>query len=305
MPAGSGQAPSSLGGGQAPSFGRVVIAGVGLMGGSLGMALRLRGLASRVIGCDPDRSALEEALRLGAIDEPAPLASAARDADLVVLAAPVPAFPHLLTALAGAVPPEAVLTDLGSVKRPVLNAATVLPRPQRFVGGHPVAGKETAGVQSANPTLFQDHAFAVVPPPGADADAVQRVWALAEALGARPLLLDAEEHDRLVAGVSHLPQVAAYALAAAVWDAVAGPLDSPAAARILAGAGYRDTTRLANSPPELWRDLALANREHLLPSLASLRQHLDAMAQALEAEDGEALEVLFRGGRAGRVALTE
>lgn len=296
-------------------FGTVAVIGVGLMGGSLGMALSRRGLASRVLGCDRDPSSLQAAVRLGAVDEGSPLEAAVSEADLVVMAVPVPALPRLFGLIGPHLKQGAVVTDLGSVKRPVLEAAQALPHPEQFVGGHPLAGRERAGVAAADGDLFLGRAWAVVPGPSSRPEAVEMVAHLARAVGADPVLLGPDEHDCLAAEISHLPQLAAYALAAAVARGAAaspGADGSPGTAaagrgmnmaRRLAGPGLRDTTRLAASPAGLWRDLALANRDHLVEGLKRLQSELDEVSRALEAGDGEALEGLFRCAQEARLAL--
>lgn len=291
-------------------FGTVAIVGLGLMGGSLGMALRNRGLAERILGCDSDPAALRDAERLGAVDEVQSLESAVARAGLVVLAAPVPALSGLFGQMRPHLNPDAVVTDLGSVKRPVLEAAAALGRPERFVGGHPLAGREQSGVAAAHGDLFLGRAWAVVPGPSSRADAVETVTRLARAVGADPIILSADEHDRLAADISHLPQLAAYALALAVaagaervgatGSGAPGGLDL---ARRMAGPGLRDTTRLAAGPARLWRDLALLNRDNLADGLQRLQAELAAVTQALEAGDGDALEDLFARARAVRLAL--
>ncbi|MGE5591422.1 MAG: prephenate dehydrogenase [Bacillota bacterium] len=300
-------------------FGTVAIVGLGLMGGSLGMALRERRRARRVLGADADPAALRDAARLGAIDQGGALEAVVSQADLVVLATPVPVLAGLLRQIGPHLRSTAVVTDLGSVKRPVLDAAAALPRPERFVGGHPLAGREHSGVAAAHGDLFLGRAWAVVPGPSslpgavlsgpAQPQAVETVTCLARTVGADPIVLDADEHDRLAAGISHLPQLAAYALALAVAaGADSGPTGSGAPAgldlaRRMAGPGLRDTTRLAASPARLWRDLALFNRDHLTDGLRRLQAELAEVSKALEAGDGDALEGLFARARAARLAL--
>ena len=287
-------------------FGTVAIIGVGLMGGSLGMALSRRGLASRVLGCDHDPSSLQAAVRRGAVDEGRPLEAAVSAADLVVLAVPVPALPRLFGLIGPHLKEGAVVTDLGSVKRPVLEAAQALPHPEQFVGGHPLAGRERAGVAAADGDLFLGRAWAVVPGPSSRPDAMEMVAHLAQAVGADPVLLGPDEHDCLAAEISHLPQLAAYALAAAVARGASGTAAAGRGlnmARRLAGPGLRDTTRLAASAAGLWRDLALANRDHLGEGLKRLQSELAEVSRALEAGDGEALEGLFQQAQAARLAL--
>ena len=262
-----------------PLFGRVAILGVGLMGGSLGMALRARRLAHIVVGWDHDPAALALAPQLGAIDCAEPdLHLAVQNADAVFLAVPVGVAPGLLERIAASVRPDALLSDLGSVKTETVAAGARL-FGNRFVGGHPMAGSEQSGAGAARPDLFTDAAWAVVPSDpevSLSEPSVARLLALIVALSARPLLLDAATHDRLVALVSHLPHALAFALRSAVETDPEHDL-----ALQLAGGSYRDMTRVAASDPALWRGIFHANRDFLLLALTAYEQQLSALIQTL------------------------
>jgi prephenate dehydrogenase len=272
-------------------FDCVAIVGVGLMGGSLGMALRARGLARRVIGVDKSAETLTRAQERGAMDAgTATLAGAVRAADGVVVAAPVGAIPSLLEAMAPHIRPDALVTDLGSTKAHIVQAGTRLYGP-RFVGGHPMAGSEQSGIEAARPDLFDGAAWAVVRPepfaPQEDAPAV-RLAALASALGARPIPMDAARHDRLVALVSHLPHLLSFAFARTV-----GAAPEAAQAREMAGGSFRDLMRVSAADPALWRDIFLDNRGPLLDTLDAFEAQLAALRRAVEAVDLAALASLL------------
>lgn len=288
--------------------GPIAVLGTGLVGGSLLRAL-LAYTDARLQAWDPDpqvRDELRVSLRSGAgrLEVPDGLPDSLAGASLVVLAAPVPALVSLggqVARLARSRPgwfaPAAVVTDVGSVKGPLLAG---LPREfaasgLTFIGGHPMAGSEQGGFAGARADLFQGCTWLVCPPEAERAPsilaAVQVVTTLARDVGAaRVVTLAAPEHDRLVAAISHLPQVAAYALSAAS-TGLAG--DNIA----LAGPGFRDTTRLAASDPSLWAGIALANRAEVLVALHRLRAELDRVVEALTTGDGQRVAEAFRRGR--------
>jgi prephenate dehydrogenase len=279
-----------------PRFRRVAVLGTGLIGGSVAVALRGRGLADEVVGHDPREGA--EALRLGLVDRIEPrVRDTLHGADLVVLAAPVAANCALLHEIGrlppGALAPEVSITDVSSTKRSIVDAATgslgrLLPR---FVASHPISGSERHGAAAATPGLF-DGCVAVVCP-GADSapDAVERTGALWRGLGARVVTMTPHRHDDLFAAVSHWPHAVAFALSAAV-----GSGDFADDARRYSGAGLRDTTRIGASSPELWADILLDNRAPSLAAAKAFRAELDAIEQALLDRDRSALvAVLARG----------
>jgi prephenate dehydrogenase len=260
-------------------FLRVAILGVGLMGGSLGMALHAHRLAQTVVGWDHDADALTLARHRGAIDVAEPdLALAVQNADAIFLAVPVGVAPDLLERIAPHVSPTALLSDLGSVKTEIVATGARL-FGSRYLGGHPMAGSEQSGVGAARADLFADAAWAIVPAhpePSPSDPTPRRLLALVTALGARPLLLDAATHDRLVALVSHLPHVLAFALRGTVETDMERDL-----ALQLAGGSYRDMTRVASSDPALWRGIFQSNRDFLLAALTAYEQRLSALIQAV------------------------
>ncbi|HEX9638289.1 MAG TPA: prephenate dehydrogenase/arogenate dehydrogenase family protein [Acidobacteriota bacterium] len=248
--------------------GSVAIVGVGLIGGSLGLALRRTWPHCRILGVDRPR-VLARARARGAIDAAATLPAAARS-ELVVLAAPVLAIIRLLDKLGACLGPTTVVTDAGSTKQAVMQAARRrLPR-DRFIGGHPLAGRELGGIEAADGGLFRGAGWALVAPRGS-APALARVRTLVRACGARPLLCTAAQHDRALARVSQLPQLAASALMAQA----AAP-----AALAFAGSGLRDTTRLAASPYSIWADILATNRRELERVVRGLSQDLRRMVRS-------------------------
>lgn len=256
-----------------------VIVGVGLMGGSLGMALRTRHLADRVVGVDRSAALLEEACRLGVIDQgTVDLQHAVAEADAIFLATPVSIIVSLLESIAAQARPEAIVTDLGSVKGEISVEGERLLGP-RFVGGHPMCGSERSGVLASRPDLFREAAWVLVPPCSRTAEAqrsLARLSALVRALGARPLFLDAPGHDRLAALTSHLPHLLAFAFAQTIAEDPECDL-----ARDLAGGSYRDFSRIAAADRTLWHDIFLANRSALQAALTTYKNVLESLERSL------------------------
>jgi cyclohexadieny/prephenate dehydrogenase len=272
-------------------FDRIAVVGLGLLGGSLGLAVRARGVARRVVGSTRQPDARARALASGAVDEVLPLAEVARGADLVVLATPVHAMPGVLERMLPAIEPGAIVTDVGSVKAAVYDTLPgLLPRGVHYVGSHPMAGSHERGMESARADLFQGAPCVV-----ADSDderARERVASFWRALGSQVVLRDAAAHDAQVAWTSHLPHLLAFAFAHALADA-------PAGAREVAGSGFRDFTRIAWSDPELWADILTANRKAVAAPFCAVSASLAAIARAIEAGDADALEALLATARAG------
>ena len=273
--------------------GTVVLAGVGLIGGSIGLGLHQRFLARRVIGLDPDPVALDAARGLGVIDdaklEPGPWLA---EADLVVLATPVRSLVRLARELAPYLRPDAIVTDVGSVKAPLVSALTDL----RFVGGPPMAGSERGGVLNADAALLENAVWVLTPTPGTDADALRVVSELVTGLGARAIEVDPDLHDRLVATVSHLPYLAAVALTRAVGEA-----DERDLLALLAAGGFRDLTRVASGSPRMSRDMVVANRAAVREALRAFARQLDGVAALLD--DPEALLDVAEAAKRQRDAL--
>lgn len=274
-------------------MGTVVIAGVGLIGGSVGLGLHQRFLARRVIGLDPDPAVLDAARGLGVIDsarlEPGPWLA---EADLVVLATPVRSLVRLARELAPYLRPDAIVTDVGSVKAPLVEALGDL----RFVGGHPMAGSERGGVLHADAALLENAVWVLTPTATTDPDALALVSELVSGLGARAIEVDPALHDRLVATVSHLPYLAAVALTRAVGEA-----DERDLLALLAAGGFRDLTRVASGSPRMSRDMVVANGAAVREALRGFARQLDAVAALLD--DPEALLEVAEGAKRQRDAL--
>jgi prephenate dehydrogenase len=258
------------GGGAPPLFERVAIVGFGLIGGSLGLAIRQTWPSSLVIAVD-SKSVIETAMRMGAADVGGDDLVLAGDAQLIVLAAPVLANNALLGELAEYVAGDALVTDVGSTKRATMTAAEALPPRLPFVGGHPLAGAAASGVDAARPDLFTGRPWLLTPPLERPAPGLERLTAFVEALGALPRVTSADDHDRLLAYLSHLPQL----VASALMDVVGTHAGESGLA--LAGRGLRDTTRLAESPAAIWRDIARTNPDHLRAALDELIETLEAV----------------------------
>lgn len=279
-------------------IGHLVVIGVGLIGGSFALDLRRQGLVGRVTGVGRSQANLERARERGIIDAIATdAATAVADADLVLLAVPVGAMPALFRELAPAMPAGCLVTDAGSTKLDVIAAARAeLPdHIDRFVPAHPIAGAETSGAGAAREGLYRGKPLILTPLPENQAADVDRVEALWHACGARVTRMDAAEHDRVFAAVSHLPHLAAFALV----DELAGRQRADAYFRY-AGSGFRDFTRIAGSHPEMWRDIALGNRDALLAELDAYVAKLGDIRELLERGDGAALERLFARARDAR-----
>jgi prephenate dehydrogenase len=281
---------------------RLAVVGVGLIGGSAGLAARGRGAAGHVVGVGPNRATLERAKERGAVDSfSTDLEGGVAGADLVLLAAPVPRILEQLRELAPLLKPGAVVTDAGSVKGEIARAGADALGPA-FVPGHPMAGSERSGIDAANADLFDGATWALTPTPQSSPDAVETVRAFAAALGARPLMLDPDAHDRAVAVTSHLPHLLAYALAATAGRAAA---DGNPHLFDLAAGSFASGTRVAASSPDLWQGIALSNRDALLSALDACLGELGAMRAALEAGDADTLlAALRRGHEAKRDAPT-
>jgi prephenate dehydrogenase len=281
-------------------FARLGIAGVGLIGGSLGGAVRAAGLANEVVGFGRSEENLRVARERGLIDRAVHAPAALADADCIVLAVPVGTCAALADALRPHARPGALLTDVGSVKAGLV--AELEARWQGVgpvVGGHPIAGSEASGAAAARPDLFRGQRCILTPTPRTDATALARIRALWEGVGARVEEMPPEEHDQLLARVSHVPHLIAYALAAAVGEAHVGGR----AALDYAGSGFRDTTRIAASPAELWRDIALANLPALRTALGEFRGALDRLEALLVAGDAAALGAALDAARNVRRGL--
>jgi prephenate dehydrogenase len=276
--------PGRVADAQAPIFARIGIVGLGLIGGSIALAARQIWPSSLVIGVD-NKDVLETAMRLHAIDVAADDLIVLAEADVVILAAPVRQNLALVGELDEHVRQPAVVTDTGSTKRAIVEAARHLPPRFTFVGGHPLGGAAASGLDHARPDLFKGRPWLFTPTGDAAGEALEKLLAFASALGAVPRVTTTEAHDRLMAFLSHLPQLTASALMQVVGDGVG---DEGLA---LAGRGLVDTTRLASSPPDIWKDIAATNADAIGAALDTLIELLRDLRQDLTA--GDRLEDVF------------
>ncbi|MCL5269553.1 MAG: prephenate dehydrogenase/arogenate dehydrogenase family protein [bacterium] len=291
------------GGMATPHFTRLVIHGVGLLGGSLGMSVRRRGMAGRVVGLGRSPERLEHARRLGAIDELTTRPEAALDgADALVVALPPAQIRAGWRALAPLLRPGMFVTDVGSVKAPIVaQAERDLPKGLLFIGSHPMAGSEKTGVEHGRDDFYEGAACILTPTARTHPDALALATAFWHALGARIVVAPPDRHDRLLAGLSHLPHL----VAAALMQTLGRDWASPAELAAIAGNGLRDTTRIAAADPAIWKDIFTQNAPHLLASLDALLDVPQEWRAALDRPepDTQALGLLYAEGRRARAAL--
>jgi prephenate dehydrogenase len=291
---------------------KLVIIGVGLIGGSFALALRKADLVTHVTGVGRSRANMERARDLGAIDEiSCDLPSALKDADVVFLAIPVGQTGEIMAQISPYLESATIVTDAGSTKQNVIKAARshLAEHLHNFVPGHPVAGAELSGAGAANPNLFRDKNLVLTPIEETSVDALKRVTRLWQACGAQVSQMSARKHDEILAAVSHLPHVLAFALMHYIssgegldGDAPFLPDDMIRPSELLrfAGSGFRDFTRIAGSSPEMWRDICLGNREVLSRQIDAYQDELAALREMLVRGDGDALERLFSNAREAR-----
>ena len=285
-------------------FSRLALIGVGYIGSSAVLAARRAGLVGSVTGYDVDAKTGPLALSRGVVDEMADSAEAAvAGASLALLAAPVLSLAALLRRIAGKLAPTATVIDVGSVKQSiVLEADAALPS-GRFVGCHPMAGAEHVGVGAADPEIFAGRVCFLCPSAHTNAEAGRAASLFWQSLGCQVVSIEPSLHDHLMAAVSHLPHVAAFALAASLSDAL--PLIESNALLGRPTTSLRDTIRVAGSSPQVWRDILLANREHLLPLVRELEQRVSTIGAAMAAGDAAALEAALALGQSSRQRLVK
>jgi prephenate dehydrogenase len=274
---------------------RTAIIGLGLIGGSMGLALRKKA-DLEVVGFARRGETASRAVELGAVDRTeGDLLAAVKGAEVVLIATPVMAMKDIMARIGKSLDEGCIVTDVASTKAKVVGwAGECLPSGVNFIGGHPMAGKETSGIEAADADLFIGCTYCLVPGRGATSEALDRVEGLVRQIGAKPLLIDASEHDMLVASVSHLPIVISSAL-------VSMTTKSPSWAKMaqLAATGYRDLTRLASGSPEMSRDICLTNREPILRWIDEYIEEVGKFRQ-LVSEGSDELEEAFRQAREGR-----
>lgn len=274
----------------------VAIIGVGLIGGSFGMALKKRGLANRVIGVGRNPERLKMAVELGAVDEwTTDLAAGVRDADLIYVSTPVGMELDFIRSAAKHAKPGCVTTDAGSTKGEICRGVD----DSRFVGGHPMAGSEATGVEAASPDLFINAAYVLTPTKRTNPDALALVRGLGEAVGSRVIVMDPETHDRCVAVISHLPHLLAIALVSLAEDR---SIRDPQVLELIAGS-FRDMTRVAGSSPELWRDICMTNADAIKEAAAAFQRLLEEGVRLIESKDAQAFDSWFSSAKKLRDSL--
>tara|TARA_Y100000589_G_scaffold40538_5_gene34074 strand:+ start:9378 stop:11594 length:2217 start_codon:yes stop_codon:yes gene_type:complete len=282
---------------------RVVIVGLGLIGGSFAMGLKAHGLCHEVVGCSRSRSTLDRGLALGVIDRAEPdIQAAVAGADLVMLAAPIGATEALLKAMAPALDGNTVVTDAGSVKGNVVAAARAVfgKVPPWFVPGHPIAGSERSGVEAAKADLYVNHKVILTPTPETDPEALNLVQHTWRGMGADVLCMDVAQHDAVLAATSHLPHLLAFSLV----DTLSKEDENQEIFRYAAG-GFRDFTRIASSDPTMWHDIFIANRQSVLDVIGHFSRGLEVFKTAVEQEDSQAILGIMTRAKVARDHFTK
>ncbi len=285
------------------AFGKVVVFGVGLIGGSFALALKAAGQATEVVGFGRRLGSLTQALELGIVDRAGfNVGQEVSNADLVLIATPVGTTPEIMARLAPCLGPQTVVTDAGSTKEDVVAAARAHfgERLGQFVPAHPIAGAENSGAQAARADLYRRKQVVLTPLPESAPSSVARVRAAWECCGGLIRELSPAEHDRIFAAVSHLPHLLSFALVHEL-----ARRDNREQLFAFAASGFRDFTRIAASHPEMWRDICLANRTALLDELDRYRAQLDDLRAALAGGDGARLAATFDVARSARRAWAE
>jgi len=283
-------------------FNRVVIVGVGLIGGSLARALKDRGLAGEIAGLDLDLQNLRQALDAGVVDMACRTPEEVGDADLLVVATPVTCITQVVAELLPHCPPGAVITDVGSVKAPVVRAVEeILPEDRCFVGGHPVSGTERAGVLASFAELFEGRRVILTPTERTSEEALERVAGMWRGVGAHVIFMDLDKHDMIMAAISHLPHLVAYALVNTIW----GMDDYGENLLNYAAGGFTDFTRIASSNPVMWRDICLANREAVLEVIERYEKMLMRLKEYVNQGKGSELYREFALSKLARDAALE
>ncbi|MGD0883327.1 MAG: prephenate dehydrogenase/arogenate dehydrogenase family protein [Thermodesulfovibrionales bacterium] len=280
-------------------FDKVTILGVGLIGASFGLAIKAKGLSKTIVGYGRSENNLRRAKEQGIIDAYSMDAGrACEGADLIVLATPVGILKRLVGDIAGSIKAGAIITDVGSVKGVVYDLEPLLPEGVFYVGSHPIAGSDQSGIDEARADLFSGARCILTPTENSHRPAMQKIASLWEQFGSRVEFLDPRKHDRIYAAVSHLPHILAYALVDAVHDFGADCIE-------YAGQGFKDTTRIALSSPELWRDICIFNKDNLSSLMGILQEHLDRIRALLVAGDASGVEKEFSRAQRLRMMLSD
>lgn len=282
-------------------FNRIAIIGIGLMGGSLALALRAAGAAGEVVAYDCSEQARAEAEAMGVADSIAgSAAGAVEGAELVFLATPICAMADAVQSAAGSLGDGVIVSDLGSAKVGVMRQIEeVLPRGARFVGGHPMTGSEQSGVRFASADLFTGRYYVLTPTEGTEPRAYQKVHALLTEIGARVISIDPESHDRAMATISHVPHM----LSLLLMEMAASEQERMKSTFAVAATGFKDMTRIASSSPDIWLDIARENSDFIIERLQDYSSRIDALIEILRSEDLSALGAMFEDARLAREQL--
>ncbi len=281
----------------------LAIFGVGLIGGSLALALKQAGYVGKVIGVGRSRTNLERALRVGAIDEiQSDPRQAVAEAEVIVLATPVHTIRQLLKTVSACMDETKIITDVGSVKGGIVEAARHALGPcfTGFVPGHPIAGKEKSGINAASAELFENHRVVLTPVRETSPEACRTIRRMWTATGGEVNVMGVEDHDRVLSLTSHLPHVLAYVM----MDFLSISPDRQECYRMAAG-GLYDFTRTASSDPEMWRDICLMNKPQLLEHIARYQQHLDRLAGMIDQDNGNGIGEMYASAKQARSRITE
>ncbi|MFQ5587567.1 MAG: prephenate dehydrogenase [Nitrospiria bacterium] len=273
-------------------FNQITIIGVGLIGGSLGLALKKKKGVKSVVGYGRRRGALHKAVSIQAIDRYClTLPKAVQDADLVMLATPIGTFEPLCRMMAPHLKEGAIVTDAGSAKGDMVrNIEALMPPHADFVGGHPIAGREKSGIMAATGVLFKGSRTLLTPTPETNAEALKKVRILWESVGSKVSEIDPYDHDRILSSVSHLPHVVAYAL----MEMLTHPRIAPLNPVQYSAGGLRDFTRIAASSPEMWRDIFLANKEAVIEGIDIYQETLEKIKKKILNDDGDGMIEIFK-----------
>ena len=273
-------------------FKQVTIIGVGLIGGSLGLALKKKKNVKTIVGYGRRRGALHKAVSINAIDRYClSLPKAVKDAELVLLATPVGTFEALCRLMAPHLKPGTIVTDAGSVKGDFVDKLTaLLPDEIHFVGGHPIAGREKSGVMASTGVLYKGCRTILTPTPYTNRAALEKVTALWESVGAKVAEIDPHDHDRILSFVSHLPHVVAYAL----METMMHPRIAPLSPVEYSAGGLRDFTRIAASSPEMWRDIFLSNKKAVIEGIDAYQETIESIKKKILNDDGKGLIEIFK-----------
>ncbi|MEW6107873.1 MAG: prephenate dehydrogenase/arogenate dehydrogenase family protein [Nitrospirota bacterium] len=281
-----------------PKFNKITILGVGLIGASFALAVKKNGLCGEIVGFGRNTENLIRAKERGIIDSFALSASdACRDSDLIMFATPVGAFLDLARQARSSLKKGAIVTDAGSVKgNLVYEMEKLMPADVHYIGGHPISGSDRSGMDSSNAELFTNSKCIITPTENSDPVVLKIIVDLWMILGSKVIKMDPEKHDRIYAAVSHLPHLIAYAIVNSVADVDSSYLE-------FCGQGFKDTTRIASSSHELWKDICLLNRDNLIEMISVFQQNLDRLGQYLRASDSDSLEREFRKARTLREGI--